>query len=121
MNVVVDGADGTGKTTLVESLRVLGFTVSDRGAPSRMLLSEDAGWETGEVYLILDAPTKVCRARLEPLGQPKQSAADWVRQRQGFRLAATELPHSAVIDASQTPAVTLERSLTALSRLGVVR
>jgi thymidylate kinase len=120
VNVVVDGAVGTGKTTLVEALRLLGFTVSDRGAPSRMVQSTDAGWEADEIYLILDAPTKVCRARAGPRGADI-SPADWVRERQRYRQVATELPHAAVVDASGTQAVTLERSLTALCRLGLDR
>ena len=123
MIVVVDGNDGTGKSTLVVSLRKLGFQVQDRGAPSRMIDSPDAGWEEGEIYLILDAAVDVCQARLTKAGRNLnvrfRTQEDLELYRVHYGDVATEMPHCAVVDSSGSAAATLERALTALARLGV--
>lgn len=66
----MDGNDGTGKTTLVESLRTLGYDVKDRGMPTEATLSEvPAEVPKDEVYIILDAPEEVSRERLAKAGK----------------------------------------------------
>jgi energy-coupling factor transporter ATP-binding protein EcfA2 len=53
--VVVDGNDGTGKTTLVTALRELGIEVSDRGLPTKATDSSVPLTPVpGEVYVVLD-------------------------------------------------------------------
>jgi predicted ATPase len=41
VRLVVDGNDGTGKSTLVEALRLRGFAAADRGIPTKM--TDDRG------------------------------------------------------------------------------
>ena len=55
MNLIVDGNDGTGKSTLCAALRARGLTVADRGLPTRM--TDDPALAPGvdDFYLILDA------------------------------------------------------------------
>lgn len=36
MIIVIDGNDGTGKSTLVEKLRKDGYNVQDRGIPTKL-------------------------------------------------------------------------------------
>ena len=69
MKLVVDGNDGTGKSTLVARLRDLGYDVADRGVPTKMTDDPSVCAVEGEVYLILDAPVEVCQARLAKAGK----------------------------------------------------
>src|SRR5271170_6790666 len=68
--IVVDGNDGLGKSTLVKSLKGLGYRVTDRGMPTK---ATDHGvpdaQPEGETYVILDAPIEVSRARLAKAGK----------------------------------------------------
>ena len=124
MIVVVDGNDGTGKSTLVELLRRRGFTVKDRGAPTYMTDHKDGHAALGEVYVILDAPVHVSRKRLRAAGKALDeryhTTKDLEHYRERFKEVAAELPHSALINAQGAPETVLERALTALARLGVV-
>lgn len=70
--IVIDGNDGTGKSTLVKALDALGLLAKDRGLPTR---ASDDGvppretWPKGERYLILDVPVEVSRQRLAAAGK----------------------------------------------------
>lgn len=71
-HVVLDGNDGTGKSTLAVTLRALGYTVDDRGIPTKM--TDDASLSPSEedgrkVFVILDVPIEVSRARLLAAGK----------------------------------------------------
>jgi ATP phosphoribosyltransferase len=68
--IIVDGNDGTGKTTLVASLAAMGYEVRDRGLPTKATV--DGMPDTipeDEVYIILDVPEELSRARLEKSGK----------------------------------------------------
>jgi thymidylate kinase len=121
--VVVDGNDGTGKSTLVETLRARGFTVKDRGVPTHMTDHPDGEPVVGEVYIILDAPIRVSRQRLESAGKDLNeryhTEKDLQHYRTRFKEVAAELPRCALVDAQGEPGTVLERTLTALERLGV--
>lgn len=67
--IVVDGNDGTGKTTLVTSLYNLGYEVCDRGMPSKATLGEPIIANDNETYIILDASLKESKSRLMMAGK----------------------------------------------------
>lgn len=76
MTIVVDGNDGTGKSTLVASLRRKGFRVSDRGVPTKLTVDDHTEAPSKEdAYVILTAPIEVSRARLAQAG--KDLAEEW--------------------------------------------
>ena len=117
--IVIDGNDGTGKSTLVERLRGWGFRVSDRGLPTKLTVEEPnlPPANPGDKYLILEAPIEVSRARLE--AAEKDLNEKWhteeslrhfaARFREvGAKLGAT------FIDSSGTSDETWIRVLTAL-------
>ncbi len=73
MRLVVDGNDGTGKSTLVKALRDLGYSVLDRGLATKMTddphLRPPINCINYDVYIILDAPVEVSRERLAKAGR----------------------------------------------------
>lgn len=105
--IVIDGNDGLGKSTLVESLRKLGYQVADRGMPTK---ATDTGvpehLPMGEKYVILDAPVEVSRARLEKAGRDMTEKYHTVEglthYRQRFKEVAEQLGVP-LLDASGTP------------------
>lgn len=127
--IVVDGNDGTGKSTLVAALVTLGYEVADRGLPTRA--TDDglpAELPPGEAYVILDAPEEVCRARLAAAG--KDLAEKWhtpealAHYRTRFREVAAELGVP-LVDSSGSREQSLASALAGLGirpapwRLGV--
>lgn len=105
--VVVDGNDGTGKTTLVTTLRAKGFTVQDRGLPT--IMTDDTGRsrdEPGHVYLILDCDVSICQCRLlakgKSLTEKYHTLPDLMFYRGRFRLIADQLPNAYLVDASRS-------------------
>ncbi len=116
--VVVDGNDGTGKSTIVARLRELGYDAADRGVPTKM--TDDAAVRAveGEVYLILDAPVEVCRERLAKAGKDLEeryhTVADLEHYRARFREVAAGLG-AALIDASGDVEQVVVRCLRVLS------
>lgn len=121
--VVIDGNDGTGKSTLVEALRRRGFTVKDRGVPTHLTDHPDGNAIEGEVYIILDVPTRISRKRLKAAGKDLtdryHTQADLEHYRKRFKEVAEQLPHCALVDARGEPATVYERTLTTLAKLGV--
>ncbi len=70
--IVVDGNDGTGKSTLVNRLRKLGYFVNDRGIPTTMTDDDNLnvqGNERDVLYVILDGTVEESRKRLEEAGK----------------------------------------------------
>jgi thymidylate kinase len=121
MRIVVDGNDGTGKSTLVAALRGRGVEAADRGLPTKM--SDDPTLAPGEdeLYLILDAPVEVCRERLrrggKDLAERYHTVDDLTHYRERF-LEIARLPQARLIDASGTPAEVLDEALRALDAAG---
>lgn len=118
LSVVVDGNDGTGKSTLVAALRALGYTVQDRGLPTKLTDSPDRDPRPEEVFLILDAPVEVSQARLRAAGKSLEekyhAEADLRHYRARFLTVAEALPGAHVIDSSGAPDETLGRALRVL-------
>jgi thymidylate kinase len=116
--IVVDGNDGTGKSTLVAALRALGYSVQDRGVPTRMTDDPTVEAQDGDFYIILDAPVAVSRARLEQAGKDLteryHTVEDLTYYRQRFLEVAATLKNCVVIDSSQAPEAVLEACLAAL-------
>jgi ATP phosphoribosyltransferase len=70
MTIIIDGNDGTGKSTLVASLRALGFEASDRGLPTKATINGlPEKLPENEVYVILDLPEEISRERLAKAGK----------------------------------------------------
>lgn len=68
--IVVDGNDGTGKSTLVHSLRCLGFTnVDDRGEMSKATLDPSVGPAPDTTYILLVSDWQVSKQRLIEAGR----------------------------------------------------
>lgn len=103
--IVIDGNDGTGKSTLVRKLRESGYVVKDRGIPSKLTDGENVLPIENEFYIILDAPIKICRERLEKAGrnlnEKYHTIEDLKYYRKRFIQVAKRLKNQAVmVDAS---------------------
>jgi ATP phosphoribosyltransferase len=118
--IVVEGNDGTGKSTLVAGLRALGWEARDRGFLTK---ATDEGLPAtrpaDEVLLVLDLPEAESRARLAKAGKDLEeqyhTLASLVHYRARYRALAAELGLE-LLDASGPPDVVLAR---ALARLGL--
>ena len=124
MKIVLDGNDGTGKSTLCETLKKQGFDVVDRGFPTKM--SDDrtlrpGAEQAGEVYVILDAPVEVCRKRLgaagKDLNEKYHTVGDLTFYRDAFRRVAFDL-QIPLIDSSGPREETLARVLAFIEAFG---
>jgi XTP/dITP diphosphohydrolase len=119
--VVVDGNDGTGKSTVVARLRALGWNVADRGAPTKMTDDPSVKPAEGEVTLILDCPVETCRERLAKAGknldEKYHTVADLGHYRRRFLEVAKGLPRCEVVDAAGTPDQVVAACLAALGRI----
>jgi XTP/dITP diphosphohydrolase len=118
LKVVVDGNDGTGKTTLVAGLRALGYTVADRGLPTKLSDGPDRAPAPDEIFLILDAPVEVSRARLAAAGKDLDeryhTVADLTHYRDRFLAVAASLPGAHLIASTGTAAENLGQALRVL-------
>ncbi|MBX7221703.1 MAG: ATP phosphoribosyltransferase [Blastocatellia bacterium] len=116
--IVVDGNDGTGKSTLAAALRALGYEVQDRGLPTK---ATDEGipevLPENELYLILDVPEAVSLERLQQAG--KDMTEHWhhpdvlTHYRNRFREVAAGLKVP-LIDSTGTAETVLEQVLSFL-------
>ncbi|MDD3101684.1 MAG: non-canonical purine NTP pyrophosphatase [Patescibacteria group bacterium] len=99
--IVVDGNDGTGKTTLVNQLKNRGYIVKDRGIPTKLTDDENILPAENEFYIILDASVEVCRKRLEKAGrvldEKYHTVGDLKYYREKFIKVAKKLKGRAVI------------------------
>lgn len=115
MKVILDGNDGTGKSTLFEQLRAKGYDVYDRGIPTKMtddpaLRPGDA--QKGEVYVILDVPVEVSRKRLGAAGKDldeKYHTVEDLTYYRGRYLAIAVILGVPLIDSSGTREETLAK------------
>jgi thymidylate kinase len=124
MRIVVDGNDGTGKSTLVAALRGRGIEAADRGLPTKMSDDPTLAPAEDELYLILDAPVEVCRERLDTAGKDLAERYHTVDALTHYReryLEIARLPQARLVDASGTPAEVLDAALRALEQAGVRR
>jgi ATP phosphoribosyltransferase len=124
--IVIDGNDGTGKTTLAETLTALGYLVKDRGLPSHATdhgVPQEAP-PPDVVYLILDAPEEVCQARLAAAGkdlhEKYHTPEDLRHYRKRFLEVAGDLD-SLLIDAAGTNESVLQAALKSIGAAGNLR
>jgi thymidylate kinase len=123
MIIVVDGNDGVGKSTLVRDLKQRGFTVEDRGIPTKMtddttLLPSD----NDNIYLILDAPVSVSQDRLRRAGkdltEPYHTPEDLEYYRERFLRVAEKLGRKCrILDANKSSREVLVDALDAIREL----
>lgn len=95
--IIIDGNDGTGKSTLVEALKAQGIEAVDRGLPTKMtddpVLAPPLGDENR--YVIIDVPVTVSRERLAKVGkdlsEKYHTVEDLTHYRTQFLLVAFRL------------------------------
>lgn len=122
--VIVDGLDGTGKSTLVQSLNALGYLAQDRGNATKMTDDETTVAEADAYYLILLAPPEVCHRRLQEAGKPMdevwhtmESLVHYARRYEEIR---PRLLHVTYLTSQATPQATLQNALRALAHVGII-
>jgi thymidylate kinase len=123
MIFVIDGNDGTGKSTLIEKLRKLGYDVKDRGLPTLLTDNPKLKPVRGEFYIILDAPVEVCQERLKKAGrdlnEKYHTLKDLIYYREKFLdIANNQLKGNCiVINASSNQNEVLEHTLNIINKL----
>jgi len=121
MIIVVDGNDGTGKSTLVKKLLKKGYKVRDRGLPTKLTDNHNLKPVKNEFYVILDAPVEVCTSRLKKagrnLGEKYHTNEDLKYYRKRFLEVAKQLKgHSIIVDASKNPSEVLRSTIEIIKK-----
>ncbi len=121
--IVVEGNDGAGKSTLVGQLEGLGFSVQDRGVPTKMTDDPDLAPRDDVLYVVLDVPVEVSQQRLvkagKSLDEQYHNIKDLAHYRQRYLELLPKLPHHVLLDARGTPEQVLARCLDLLNDEGV--
>ncbi|MBI2473496.1 hypothetical protein HYV70_03020 [Candidatus Uhrbacteria bacterium] len=121
MKIVIDGNDGTGKSTIVALLREQGYDVQDRGIPTKMTDNESVAPQEDEFYLILDVPVELSRARLAKAGrnlnEKYHTVEDLTHYRERFLQIAQTLPNSVLVNATGSPDEVLAECLQVINRV----
>jgi thymidylate kinase len=120
--IIVDGMDGSGKSTLVSALRELGYPVQDRGNATHMVDDDTLTAEPQAFYVILLAPVGVCRARLAAAGKPLDEWCHTEESLSHYRRRYPEirdrLPSCVYLNAKGSPADVLAETIAALEAIG---
>ena len=113
--IVIDGNDGTGKSTAVDKLRKMGWNVKDRGQATK--LTDDAFADLpakNEINIILDVPVEISQQRLlkagKSLNEPYHNEVDLRHYREEF-LHVADIFCMDVVDASGDEAQTMSNIL----------
>ncbi len=124
--VVVDGNDGTGKSTVIAILRSLDHTIEfcDRGLPTQMTDDKTILPADDEFYVILDAPIAVSQDRLRKAGKSLEERYhtydDLVWYRSRFRDIGAKLKNAVLIDASGDPKQVVKKILRELMKRDII-
>ena len=115
MLVVVDGNDGTGKSTIVAILRRMGYEVADRGLPTALTDKPLTPHLSDRIYIILDAPIELCQERLKAAGkdltEKYHTLTDLAYYRARYQEIATTLPDCMLISTDKPLDLTLQACL----------
>jgi thymidylate kinase len=121
MKYVIDGNDGTGKSSIVTILKGMGYKVSDRGIPTKMTDNMLITPKINEFYIILDADVETCQKRLleagKDLDEKYHRLEDLIYYRERFLDVAKKLGDRAVVvDSSGSLVETLKLCLSVIVR-----
>lgn len=123
MTLIIEGNDGTGKSTLVAKLRAWGYDAADRGIMTRMTDNPSLSPSDDEFYILLDAPVIICRERLKRAGKDLNERYHTIKDLTFYRDRFLDIAkqigshHSAVVDASGPPEKTFEEALKVIQRI----
>lgn len=121
--VIVDGGDGSGKSTLVRALKRLGYNAQDRGRATDMTLDSTLEPEPDALYLILDVPVHVALERLRRAGKSMDESWHRPESLRHFRMRyleiALRLPYCVLLDATEPFEELLLTVLQALNERGI--
>lgn len=125
MKIVIEGNDGTGKSTLAMQLRALGFDVQDRGAMTKATLDDAVNPEPDHKYILLVCPWEVSKQRLIAAGKDMNEIWHTDESLQKYDRIFRELVErfdAHVIETQQDQLETLVQALVAIDmpiRVGV--
>ncbi len=119
--IVIDGNDGTGKTTLVRGLLALGVIAQDRGLPT-LKTNDDSIVLNDDIYFILDCCEETSQERLlregKSLTEKYHTIADLSYYRKRFRDIALGGSDCFLINTDCHPDFVLQTVVDALKQLG---
>lgn len=123
MKIIIDGNDGTGKTSLVKSLNELGFNAIDRGIMTKMTDGYQPSLDDVKdcIFILLDVSIQESQKRLlkagKDINEKYHNLADLSFYRSRFFHSFFDLkkltPYVYLIDNSNT----LESTLTKVKQL----
>ncbi len=114
--IIVNGNNGTGKSTLVKALKKKGYDAVDCKTPSEMTDNLNIKLKNDEIYIILDANIKTCQNRLLEAGKSldKQfnNKKDLTNYRTKFLEVAEDLQNCIILNTNLSKDKILERAIT---------
>lgn len=121
MKIVIDGNDGTGKSTLVKELKKLGHDACDRGIPTKMTDDFSLKLAEDEFYVILDASIAICQQRLQKAGKSLEeqyhNKKDLEKYRKRFEQIAKKFTNCVLINANCSIEEVVQKTLEHLKKI----
>lgn len=126
MKIIVDGNDGTGKSTLVEILGSQYDNVFDRGVPTRMTDDDSVVPDPEDFYIILDAPVAISHARLQACGKPMDEYYHTIEGLTHYRNKYLEIvkklgKQCTLIDANQSIQDVVKTAIIAIETVELIK
>jgi len=113
--VVIDGNDGTGKSTVVEKLKMMGWNVKDRGIATKLTDDSNAGTPgKNEIHIILDAPVEISQRRLLQAGKSLNEKYHTLEDLKHYRtlfMEVAQVYNMHIVDSSGSPENTMNSIL----------